>query len=83
MFGKTPRHRSIDSVLTIVETLYKRGMRDIRFITPNAFSYGSLSGRDINFNILEELLKGVRSIIKENGRIFFWKFSIRGEARAC
>ena len=74
IFGKRPRHRSINSILNTVEILYKRGMKDIRFITPNAFSYGSPDGKTINFNKLEELLMGIRSIIKNNGRIFFGSF---------
>jgi len=74
IFGKRPRHRSIDSILKAVEILYKRGMNDIRFVTPNAFSYGSLDGKNINFKKLEELLRGIRTIIKNNGRIFFGSF---------
>ncbi len=74
IFGKKPRHRSIDTVLSLVENLFKRGIRDIRFITPNGFSYGSEDGKYINYKKLEELLKGIRGIIKGEGRIFFGSF---------
>lgn len=74
IFGKNPRHRSIDNILHLVETLFKRGMKDIRFITPNAFSYASSNGKEVNLTKIEELLKGIRQIIKDQGRIFFGSF---------
>lgn len=74
IFGKNIRHRSVDKIAEAVESLIKRGIRDIRFITPNAFSYGSLDGKTINLEKLEELLKTVRSIVGTSGRIFFGTF---------
>lgn len=74
IFGKKVRHRSIDKIAEAVESLIKKGIRDIRFITPNAFSYGSLDGRTINLAKLEELLKTIKSLIGTSGRIFFGTF---------
>ncbi len=74
MFGKIPRHRSIESILSCVEIMYSRGIKDIRFITPNAFSYGSKDGKTLNYEKVEKLLKGIRKIIKNKGRIFFGSF---------
>ncbi len=74
LFGKQVRHRSPSTLFSYVEIYTKRGMRDIRFITPNAFSYGSRDGRKVNVQALEELLRGVRSIVGEQGRIFFGSF---------
>ena len=71
IFGKKPRHRAIETILTYVEIMYQRGIKDIRFITPNAFSYGSEDGKTLNYDKIESLLKGIRKIIKNKGRIFF------------
>jgi len=48
--------------LTYVEIMYQRGIKDIRFITPNAFSYGSEDGKTLNYDKIESLLKGIRKI---------------------
>ncbi len=74
IFGKNVRHRSIENIISLVQTLFKRGMTDIRFITPNAFSYGSIDGKELNLSKLEQLLKEIRKVIKNNGRIFFGSF---------
>ncbi|RME68814.1 MAG: TIGR04013 family B12-binding domain/radical SAM domain-containing protein, partial [Nitrospirae bacterium] len=47
---------------------------DIRFISPNAFSYGSSDGIRLNIEALEILLKGIRGILGRDGRIFFGTF---------
>ncbi len=74
MFGKEVRHRSIDTIVSYVELYVRRGMRDIRFITPNAFSYGSPDGIELNLSAIEELLKEVKRVIGYRGRIFFGSF---------
>jgi len=75
IFGGRVRHRNIENILYWVDKLLKRGIRDFRFITPNAFSYGSQDGRVVNFDALEELLKSLYKKIKtKNGRIFFGSF---------
>ncbi len=74
IFGKKVRHRSVDTIASYIELYVKRGMRDIRFITPNAFSYGSPDGKELNLDAIEFLLKEVRKIIGREGRIFFGSF---------
>ncbi|KNZ69021.1 radical SAM protein [Thermincola ferriacetica] len=74
IFGPQPRHRSIENILGYVRLLTERGLTDIKFITPNAFSYGSPDGKTINVNKLEALLRGVRAIIGNRGRIFMGSF---------
>ncbi len=74
IFGSKMRHRSIENILKLVEILIKNNKRDIRFVTPNAFAYGSADGKTINYYLLEELLKNIRNLIKDNGRIFFGTF---------
>lgn len=76
MMGIQPRYRSIDSICKytkIVENQFKHST-DIRFILPNAFSYGSKDGKSVNLPKLEELLSRVRGIIGKQGRIFFGSF---------
>jgi B12-binding domain/radical SAM domain protein len=74
IFGGIMRHRSIEKILEIVEIMVERNLKDIRFITPNAFAYGSSDGMTINLKKLEELLIEIRKIIGEEGRIFFGSF---------
>lgn len=73
LFGTNPRHRSMDNILTYVENFFKNGKKDLRFITPNALSYGSEDGRKINLTYIEALLKNIKAI-SENIRIFFGTF---------
>lgn len=68
------RHRSITQICKYVEILFSNGYKDIRFITPNAFSYASEDGRRLNLPMLENLLKSIRNVIKDKGRIFLGSF---------
>lgn len=74
IFGRKMRHRSIEYIVEIVEEMVKRNLKDIRFITPNAFSYGSPDGKSFNIVKLEELLSRIKKIIGKEGRIFFGSF---------
>jgi B12-binding domain/radical SAM domain protein len=47
---------------------------DIRFISPNAFSYGSSDGKTLNIPMLEQLLLNIKNIIGAEGRIYFGTF---------
>ncbi|ODA44926.1 Uncharacterized protein THER_0291 [Thermodesulfovibrio sp. N1] len=73
LFGTKPRHRNIESILKHVEIFIKQGMRDLRFITPNALSYASKDGKTLNLVAVEELLKSIKSLSKDI-RIFFGTF---------
>jgi B12-binding domain/radical SAM domain protein len=75
LFGIKPRHRSPEVVFHYVEKLLSRGIRDIRFITPNAFSYLSTDGKEVNLPALSSFLKELNKLVKSNGgRIFFGTF---------
>jgi B12-binding domain/radical SAM domain protein len=74
ILGTYPRHRSIDSICKYVKIMKSKNLIDIRFITPNALSYGSIDGKSLNLIKLEELLYEVKEIIKPDGRIFFGSF---------
>ncbi len=75
LFGIKPRHRSQEVILHYVEKLLSRGIRDIRFITPNAFSYLSTDGKNVNLPALKSFLKELSSLVKsKGGRVFFGTF---------
>ncbi len=74
LFGNQQRHRSIENICKYVQILKEKGIRDIRFIASDAFSYGSPDGKELNLKALEELLKNVKKIVKPKGRIFLGSF---------
>lgn len=76
IFGTRPQHRSIESVAEHVQILISqfKDSTDIRFISPNAFSYGSKDGININPDKIKELLSTVKTLLPTSGRIFFGSF---------
>ncbi len=74
LLGTYPRHRTIESICKYVRIMKEEKMTDIRFITPNAFSYGSLDGKSLNIPKLKELLIQIRKILGQEGRIFLGSF---------
>jgi len=62
IFGHKLRHRSLDKILGYVDDLNRIPFKDIRFTTPNAFSYGSSTKQRINYSALEELFTGIKRI---------------------
>ncbi|NVM16470.1 MAG: TIGR04013 family B12-binding domain/radical SAM domain-containing protein [Candidatus Lokiarchaeota archaeon] len=74
ILGTVPRHRSIKSICDGVRIMKEYEKTDIRFISPNAFSYGSHDGKTLNLPVLEELLINIKEIIKPKGRIYFGSF---------
>lgn len=67
------RHRSVESVCHSVRVLIDRGMKDIRFITPSALSYGA-EGPELRLEAVETLLARVRAETGPDRRIFFGSF---------
>ncbi|KUK63636.1 MAG: Radical SAM domain protein [Methanoculleus marisnigri] len=67
LFGRCMRHRSVDEIAR-----YAARFRDIRFVSPNAFAYGS-DGIHPRLDKVERLLKSL------DGRIYFGTFP--GEVR--
>jgi B12-binding domain/radical SAM domain protein len=61
LFGSLRRHRSLDTILRYAEVGKSQGLRDLRFVTPDAFAYGS-EGKQQNLAALERLLKAVGRI---------------------
>lgn len=61
IFGRKIRHRSMDNIIFWAGNLVKRGIKDIRFITPNGLAYGSQGGANH---------EGVISLFKRLKKIF-------------
>ncbi len=74
MFPGRIRHRSIAKICENVESMKRVHLYDQRFISSNAFAYGSLDGRVPDLAKLEELLASVKSMVKPRGRVFFGTF---------
>jgi B12-binding domain/radical SAM domain protein len=72
--GVHPRHRGMESVLRHIEAMRRAGRADYRFITPNAFGYGSPDGRELRVDALRGLLEGMREAAGPEGRIYFGSF---------
>ncbi|MFZ5985885.1 MAG: TIGR04013 family B12-binding domain/radical SAM domain-containing protein [Bacillota bacterium] len=72
--GRSVRHRSIEKIVHYAEIMRSNDLTDLRVITPNAFSYGSKDGVNIDITKLEQLLSSVKKALSRNGRIFFGSF---------
>ncbi len=68
--GATPRHRSLEGTLHLAEEFLRAGRRDLRFITPNAFSYLG-DGWNVNLEGLCSLVEGLTRLTKRYGGRFF------------
>lgn len=73
LFSKNLKHRSIENIKIHVIKAFERGIKDFRFITPNALGYQSNINKP-NATAIKNLLSTIRNIIKERGRIFFGTF---------
>jgi len=74
LHGFRPRHRSIENVCRHIEAMRKHGRTDYRFITPNAFGYGSSDGRGLNLEALRAFLREARRAAGPAGRVYFGTF---------
>lgn len=74
LFGTNPRHRSIEEICKYARVMKENNMLDVRFISPNAFSYGSKDGKELNLPVIEKLLQEIKLILGEGGRVFFGSF---------
>ncbi len=74
MFKSLMRHRSVDNVVKYSLYLVSRGIRDVRFITPNSLAYGSRDGLKPDYLKLDELLERLQEVRRRGGRVFFGTF---------
>ncbi|MGD0092302.1 MAG: TIGR04013 family B12-binding domain/radical SAM domain-containing protein [Planctomycetota bacterium] len=74
LHGTRPRHRSVARLVEAVEWMSRNQLRDVRLLSPSAFSYGSPDGRRLNLAAIAELLSGLRRALGPHGRLFFGSF---------
>ena len=60
IFGHALRHRSPENVALFLKRVIPHGYRESKFISPNAFSYGSSGGRALDLEGMEKFLKACR-----------------------
>jgi B12-binding domain/radical SAM domain protein len=63
LFGARMRHRSVENVIEWARVSHQHDKSHIRFITPDAFMYGSDDGKQPRLDLLEEMLRGVNEIV--------------------
>lgn len=74
IFG-LPRYRSIDNIEYYSKIMFEKGLKDLRFIAPNSFGYGSGNGISPATDQLFHLLARLRVLANRyNGKIFFGTF---------
>ncbi len=71
--GHRERFRSLDSIEQVVDVYARTGMKDFRFVLPNALAYGSRRPGEPDCDALSALLERVRSRAR-GGRIFLGSF---------
>jgi B12-binding domain/radical SAM domain protein len=74
LHGARPRQRSVDVVIETTERMVRRNLKDYRFISPDAFSYGSTDGRHTSPDTVEQLLSRMRQTIGPDRRLAFGSF---------
>ncbi|MDA8130577.1 MAG: TIGR04013 family B12-binding domain/radical SAM domain-containing protein [Elusimicrobia bacterium] len=75
LFGARPRHRPLEQILAMMSLMFSRGLHDIRFITPDAFAYGSSDGRRLDLPALTEFMRRAGELAdRRGGRIFVGSF---------
>ena len=74
IFGVRLRHRSIERIVHHAAALRSGNRKVVRLLSPNAFSYGSADGRQLNGPALRQLLSELRQAVSPKGRIIFGHF---------
>jgi B12-binding domain/radical SAM domain protein len=73
IFGVKLRHRSVGEIVRHAGMLRSINRKVVRLLSPNAFSYGSPDGRELNLGAIRELLEALRGAVGD-GRIIFAHF---------
>ena len=74
IFGAGLRHRSIGNIVRQAEALRSVNRKVVRLLSPNAFSFGSSDGRQLNCGAMRELLSALRSTLPPKSKIIFAHF---------
>ena len=80
LFGGRMRHRSVENIIEWVKISHRNDKSHIRFITPDAFMYGS-DGSQPRLDLLEEMLRGVNAVVgKKNTYLGSFPSEVRPES---
>ena len=80
LLGGRMRHRSVENIVKWVEVSKRRDRPEIRFITPDAFAYGSEDGKRLRLDLLAEMLQAVNGVVgKEHTYIGSFPSEVRPE----
>jgi B12-binding domain/radical SAM domain protein len=63
LLGGRMRHRSIENVVKWVKVSKQHDRPEIRFVTPDAFAYGSVDGKQLRLDLLAEMLTAVNEVV--------------------
>jgi B12-binding domain/radical SAM domain protein len=74
IFGVKLRHRSVEKIVLQAGSLRSINRKVVRLLSPNAFSYGSPDGRELNLAAIRGLLMALRESLPADGRIIFAPF---------
>jgi B12-binding domain/radical SAM domain protein len=74
IFGTNLRHRSVDNIVRQAVALGSGNRKVVRLLSPNAFSYGSGDGRQLNIKAMRELLAALREAVTARAKIIFAHF---------
>jgi len=69
LFGGRMRHRSVENITKWAKVSKRHDRLDMRFITPDAFAYGS-DGDCVRLDLLAEMLRGVNEVVGKNHTYF-------------
>lgn len=72
LMGRTPRHRSLESIERLLAHAVRTDHRYTRFVSPNAFAFGSRDGRTPDPRSVEALLRMARRVGLR--KVFFGTF---------
>jgi B12-binding domain/radical SAM domain protein len=80
LFGALMRHRSVEGIVKWAEASHRHDKSHIRFITPDAFMYGS-TGKRPRLDLLEQMLRGVNTVVgKERTYLGSFPSEVRPES---
>lgn len=72
IFGGNVRHRKVEFIEENLKIMNHYGLKDFRAVTPNALSYGSVNGKEVNLDKVYALLCTIRKNMM--GKIYFGSF---------
>ncbi len=73
VFSSIPRHRDPEEIFRWGKHLIRIGIKDVRFITPNALGYGS-HGKYVDLRALSELIDVLSKLRKAGGKVYLGTF---------